>query len=78
MRTGVLVSEDGEGAVVIEYKGAALPARAFEKDRRVSQGAIADHKVLGPVLAEIQRRQQERDSQMLAMKRSRSAKKTSC
>jgi hypothetical protein len=65
----VMVSETHDGSVVIEYQGTTLPACAFEKDRRVSQGAIADNKVLGPLLADIQRRQQERDAHTLATKR---------
>jgi hypothetical protein len=55
--------------VVIEYKGVALPARQFVKDARVSQGAIADNKLLGPLLAQIRQQQEERDAQTLATKR---------
>jgi hypothetical protein len=65
----VLVSESNDGDVAIEYRGTALPARAFEKDQRVSQGAVAENKVLGSLLADIQRRQQERDAETLAAKR---------
>jgi hypothetical protein len=65
----VVVRETNEGEVVIEHKGVALPARKFIKDARVSQAAIADNKLLGPILAEIQKRQQERDAQTLATKR---------
>ena len=60
--------ETNGGEVVIEYKGVSLPARPFAKDARVSQGAVADNKILGPLLADIQRRQQERDAQTLAAK----------
>jgi len=44
-------------------KDVALPARRFVEDARVSQAAIADNKILGPLLAEIQKRQQERDAE---------------
>lgn len=65
----VQVRETNEGEVVIEYKGVALAARKFIKDARVNQAAIADNKILGPLLAEIQKRQQERDAETLATKR---------
>jgi hypothetical protein len=65
----VLVRQTNDGKVVIECKGAALPARAFAKDARVAQAAIADNKVLGPLLADIQQRQHERDATTLATKR---------
>ena len=65
----VVVRETNDGDVVIEYKGVALPARQFVKDARVSQGAIADNKILGPLLAQIRAQQEERDAQTLATKR---------
>lgn len=65
----VQVSETNDGGVLIEYKGVALAARKFIKDARVNQAAIADNKILGSILAEIQKRQQERDAQTLATKR---------
>jgi hypothetical protein len=65
----VLVRETHDGMVVILFKGKALPARAFVKDARVAQGAIADNKVLGAALVDIQRRQQERDALTLRTKR---------
>jgi hypothetical protein len=65
----VLVRETNDGEVVIEFKGVALPARKFVKDARVNQAAVADNKILGPLLAQIQRRQQERDTETLATKR---------
>jgi hypothetical protein len=58
-----------EGEVVIEYKGVALASRQFVKDARVCQGAIADNKILGPLLAQIRQQQEERDAQVLATKR---------
>lgn len=65
----VVVRETNDGEVVIEFKGVALPARQFVKDARVSQGAIADNKILGPLLAQIRAQQEERDAQTLATKR---------
>ena len=65
----VQVRETNDGDVVIEYTGAALPGRQFVKDARVNQAAIADNKILGPLLAEIQKRQQERHAETLATKR---------
>lgn len=60
----VLVRETEDGEVVSEHKGVALPARAFEKDARVRQGAIVDNKVLAAALTDIQRQQRERDVHM--------------
>jgi hypothetical protein len=65
----VLVRETNEGTVVIEFKGTALPARAFFKEARVDQGAIADSKVLGAALADVQLKQQARDARTLTSKR---------
>lgn len=65
----MLVRETNEGLVVIEFKGVALPARAFVKEARVDQGAIADGKMLGAALADIQLKQQARDANTLASKR---------
>lgn len=65
----VAVRETNDGDVVIEYKGVALPARQFVKDARVSQGAIADNKILDPLLEKIRAQQEERDAQTLATKR---------
>jgi hypothetical protein len=57
------VRETHGGDVVIEFKGVALPARAFEKDARVAQGAIADNKSLAPCWpTDVQRQQLERDA----------------
>lgn len=58
----VVVIESHDGAVTIEYKGQALPARAFVKDARILQGAIADNKVLSAVLDDVRRKQLERDA----------------
>ena len=37
------------------------PARQFVKDARVSQGAIGDNKILGPLLGQVRQQQDERD-----------------
>jgi type II secretory pathway predicted ATPase ExeA len=43
----VLVREDEDGEVVIEYQGLRLPTRVFPKDAaRIEQGAIVDNKRL--------------------------------
>ena len=65
----VLVRETNDGEVLIDYKGDALPARAFPKNGCVTQGAIVENKVLAPALREIQRQQAERASQGLSKKR---------
>jgi hypothetical protein len=57
----VLARETNDGAVTIEHKGVALPARAFPKDARVDQAAIVENKVLSAALADVQQRQRERD-----------------
>ncbi|HTU60169.1 MAG TPA: hypothetical protein VMF89_17075, partial [Polyangiales bacterium] len=62
----VLVRETSEGAVTIEDKGVALPARAFPKDGRVEQAAIVENKLLAAALTDVQRRQQERTTETLA------------
>jgi hypothetical protein len=45
-----MVRERNDGDVVIEYKGIAPASRKFVKDARVNQTAIADNKILGPLL----------------------------
>jgi hypothetical protein len=65
----VLVREPHGGEVIIEFKGAPLPARAFVKDARIAQGAVADSKVLSAAFADIQSRQKERDAKTLTSKR---------
>ena len=61
--------ETEDGPVVIEHNGVALPARAFVKDARVTQGDMVNNKALSVALQEIPRRQRERDAQMFATKR---------
>ncbi|MEM7433985.1 MAG: ISNCY family transposase [Myxococcota bacterium] len=66
----VTVVETASGEVRIMYKGQHLKARAFHKeDRRVTQGAIVQNKLLSAALTEIQQRQAGKEE-----KRVRSAK----
>jgi transposase len=61
----VLVVENEDGAVHIEYGGVTLQAHAFPKDARVSQAAIVDNKALAGALIAIQAQQRERDRHTL-------------
>jgi hypothetical protein len=45
---------------VIRYRGVELANRTFDKIRQVDQGAIADNKRLGPILAMIRDEQLRR------------------
>jgi hypothetical protein len=65
----VLVREDDSGQVFIEYRGAALSARAFPKNARVHQSAIVDNKLLAHTLTIIQAMQKERDDNTLRTQR---------
>jgi hypothetical protein len=47
----VTVVDYPDGRLSIRYKGVELAHRTFDKIRQVDQGAIADNKRLGPVLA---------------------------
>jgi hypothetical protein len=49
-----------DGRQAIRYQGVELAYRTFDKLRQVVQGAIADHKRLGPVLAMIREEQLRR------------------
>jgi hypothetical protein len=49
----VAVFDYPDGRLSIRYKGVELAYRTFDKIRQVDQGAIADNKRLGPVLAMI-------------------------
>jgi hypothetical protein len=40
-----------DGRLSIRYRGIELAYRTFDKVRQVDQGAIADNKRLGPILA---------------------------
>jgi len=56
----VSVLDYPNGRFAIRYNGVALACRTFDKVRQVNQGAIADNKRLGPVLAMIRDEQQRR------------------
>jgi hypothetical protein len=49
----VTVIDYPDGRLSIRYKGVELAYRTFDKVRQVDQGAIADNKRLGPILAMI-------------------------
>ena len=49
-----------DGRLSIRYNGVDLAYRAFDKIRHVDQGAIADNKRLGPILAMIRDEQLRR------------------
>jgi hypothetical protein len=46
-----------DGRLLIHYKGVEFAYRTFDKIRQLDQGAIADNKRLGPVLAKIRNQQ---------------------
>jgi hypothetical protein len=56
----VTVFDYPDGRLSIRYKGVELAYRTFDKIRQVDQGAIADNKLLGPVLAMIRDEQRPR------------------
>ena len=56
----VTVIDHPDGRLSIRYKGVELAYRTFDKIRQVDQGAIADNKRLGPVLAMIRDEQLRR------------------
>jgi hypothetical protein len=56
----VTVLDYPDGRLSIRYKGVELAYRKFDKIRHVDQGAIADNKRLGPVLAMIRDEQLRR------------------
>jgi hypothetical protein len=49
----VTVADHPDGRLAIRYKGVELAYRTFDKIRQVDQGAIANNKRLGPILAMI-------------------------
>jgi hypothetical protein len=59
----VTVVDYPNGRLAIRYKGVELAYRTFDKIRQVDQGAIADHKRLGPLLAMIRDEQLRRGSE---------------
>jgi hypothetical protein len=56
----VTVFDYPNGRLAIRYKGVELAYRTFDKIRQIGQGAIADNKRLGPVLAMIRDEQLRR------------------
>ena len=56
----VTVVDYPDGRLLIRYGGVELAYRTFDKVRQVDQGAIADHKRLGSVLAMIRDEQLRR------------------
>ncbi len=59
----VTVVDYPDGRLSIRYKGAELAYRTFDKIQQVDQGAIADNKRLGPLLAMIREQQLRREPQ---------------
>jgi hypothetical protein len=59
----VTVVDYPNGRLAIRYKGVALAYRTFDKLRQVDQGAIADNKRLGSVLAMIRDEQLRRETE---------------
>ena len=59
----VTIFDYPDGRLLIRYKGVELAYRTFDKIRQVDQGAIADNKHLGPVLAMIRDQQLRRGPQ---------------
>ena len=59
----VTIFDYPDGRLLIRYKGVELAYRTFDKIRQVDQGAIADNKRLGPVLAMIRDQQLRRGPQ---------------
>jgi len=62
----VTVHELEDGDVFIRFEGKELSARAFDKDRRVSQGAIVENKLLGAALQHIREQQAGQQEARLA------------
>jgi hypothetical protein len=59
----VTVFDYSDGRVSIRHDGVELAYRTFDKVRQVDQGAIADNKQLGAVLAMIRDKQRRRGSE---------------
>src|SRR5271169_4191414 len=59
----VTVVDYPDGRLSIRYRGIELAYRTFDKLRQVDQGAIADNKRLGPILAMIRDEQRRRQLQ---------------
>jgi hypothetical protein len=57
----VTVVDYPDGRLSIRYKGAEQAYRTFDKIPQVDQGAIADNRRFGPVLAMIREQQLRRE-----------------
>jgi hypothetical protein len=71
----VTVHEFEDGAVCIRFEGKELSARAFDEDRRVSQGAIVENKLLGAALEHIRKQQEGHEAARLASAKSKRDKR---
>jgi hypothetical protein len=63
------VHEDADGHLEFRDGSQTFPFRAFEQERRVTQGDIVSNKRLGAVLSKIQADQRNRDEESLANKK---------
>jgi len=72
----VTVVDYPDGRLAIRYKGVALAYRTFDKIRQVDQGAIADNKQLGSVLAMIRDEQLRREPERRSGPRRRDQRDT--
>jgi hypothetical protein len=72
----VTVFDYPDGRLAIHYNGVELAYRTFDKVRQVDQGAIADNKHLGAVLAMIRDEQLRRGSQRRSGPRRRDQRET--
>ncbi len=63
------VHEHADGQLEFRDGGESFPFRAFEEQRRVTQGDIVSNKRLGAVLSKIQTDQRRRDEEYLANKK---------
>jgi len=72
----VTVVDYPDGRLAIRYKGVALAYRTFDKVRQVNQGAIADNKRLGSVLAMIRDEQLRREPERRSGPRRRDQRDT--
>ncbi|MDD9945987.1 MAG: ISNCY family transposase, partial [Myxococcales bacterium] len=62
-RVDILETEDGK--VRIRFEGRDLPARPFDKQGHVRQGAIVENKLLSAALKHAQEQQKKRDRELL-------------
>ena len=60
------VHEYADGHLELRHEGRTLPFRAFDEQRRVTQGDIVSNKRLAAVLLQIQADQRKRDEERLA------------